>query len=66
MPKTINDMHRMDYTCQKVEYAGITEEFASVDDLPTEGVADCSVFYWIDTAKSAIFYKGKWYPQDAE
>ena len=56
-------MKRIDYVSKAVQYIGITDEYADVSSLPTEGIADGSVFLWVDTSKTAMFYKGTWYEQ---
>ena len=61
MAKTVDDMTRMDRACDRVEYCGITDEFADETELPTEGVQNASTFHWVDTGDTAMFYKGQWY-----
>lgn len=56
-------MKRIDYVSKAVQYIGTTGEYADVNALPTEGIADGSVFLWVDTSTTAIFYNGTWYEQ---
>lgn len=56
-------MKRIDYVSKAVQYIGTTDEYSDVNALPTEGIADGSVFLWVDTSKTAMFYNGTWYEQ---
>lgn len=56
-------MKRIDYVSKAVQYIGTTDEYADVNALPTGGIADGSVFLWVDTSTTAIFYNGTWYEQ---
>ena len=51
-------MERVDRTSNNTDYIGL-----STETKYTEGIANGSTFYEVDTAKLYIFYKGTWYEQ---